>query len=96
LVLDTQQGRIIKLLSLADAKSLVWSPDGEQIAMIARYQPSSYNEDVISIRADDGEIVYSASIDFGSGKSANWPPLNWGTQFPVQMGGLSSCAAAPK
>jgi DNA-directed RNA polymerase specialized sigma24 family protein len=80
------------LLSLGDVNSLVWHPDGNQFAMIARFEPDSYAENVAVYNLDKRELTYNASIDFQSGNSLDWPMGEWGIEFPVEMGGMDDCA----
>jgi len=80
------------LLSFDDVKSLVWHPDGKSIAMIARYDPSLYLEHVVVFDLEKSKISYSASIDIESASIQDWPMLDWGVEFPVEMGGMDDCA----
>ena len=90
--LDTYAARPV--LQLADAKSLVWSPDGVYVGMIVRFDPASYYEHVIVVDMQTGEITYSSSIDFESNATQEWPMVEWGVEFPVEMPGLDGCAGA--
>ncbi|MBN2548325.1 MAG: LysM peptidoglycan-binding domain-containing protein [Anaerolineales bacterium] len=91
--LDTYAARPV--LQLGDAKSLVWSPDGRFVGMIARYDPASYYEHVVVVDVETGEITYSSSIDFESNATREWPMVEWGVEFPVDMPGLDGCSASP-
>ncbi len=84
------------LLSFDDVKSLVWHPDGKSIAMIVRYDPSSYLEHVVVFDLEKSKISYSASIDIESASIQDWPMLDWGVEFPIEMGGMDDCAMPPQ
>ena len=95
-VMDLQTGRPTRLLDLMDAKSFVWSPDGQFLALIGRSNDPQFNESVMVVRMADGKVTYTRSIDFESGNgSSDWPTLDWGVEFPVEMGTLENCAAPP-
>jgi hypothetical protein len=95
-VLDTGRGGYQPLLQLADARSLVWSPDGRLIAMIARLEIGSHQEYILVVDAKTGEIIYKAAIETESDPAQTWPALHWGVDFPVEMGGLDECSQPPK
>jgi hypothetical protein len=95
-VMDLQTGRPARLLDLQDAKSFVWSPDGQFLALIGRSNDPQFNESVMVVRIADGKVTYTRSIDFESGNgSSDWPTLDWGVDFPVEMSTLKDCAAPP-
>jgi dipeptidyl aminopeptidase/acylaminoacyl peptidase len=91
--LSSQLSRL--LIKVGDLKSLVWSPDGRSLAMIVRFDPASYMEDVIVVDAGTGQITYSAPIDYQSNAVKDWPMEEWGVEFPVEMGDLQSCSSPP-
>ncbi|MBN1149408.1 MAG: LysM peptidoglycan-binding domain-containing protein [Anaerolineales bacterium] len=95
IVLDTESGESRTLLTLGDVRSLVWSTDGECLALMARLEVDSFEEHVLLINANTGVIEYNSSIDFEHRQSGEWPVAGWGTAFPVEMGGLEACVEAP-
>ena len=92
-ILDTDNDQITHLIDLPDARSFVWSPDGEYLAMIGRVTQPVAGDEVIVVRTSDGEITYRKSVDYGGGNLGDWPPLEWGVEFPVEMKSLSQCAS---
>ena len=94
-ILDIETSLTRALIERADAKSLVWSPDGKSLAMIARYQASSYDDYVSVVDVETGEETYKSPVDYTSRTSTDWPMTEWGVEFPVDMGGLGACSAPP-
>ncbi len=80
---------------LGEASSLAWSPDGQQIALIARYQNSTFLEEVFIYDVNTGEIIRRHPLDFANPSPVHWPTEDWGIDFPVEMGGISDCVAFP-
>jgi DNA-directed RNA polymerase specialized sigma24 family protein/LysM repeat protein len=96
ILLDTESGDKRVLLTPGDASSLVWSPDGERLALMVRYQVDSFEDYVVVINTYSGVIEYSESIDYARRPGNPWPMNEWGVQFPVEMGGLETCALPPE
>ena len=95
-IIDTQSGEIRPIYHQGDVKSLVWSPDGQSLAFIGREVPSQYQDEVMVIRVDSGEVTFRSTIDMGSNQgSSEWPPSQWGVTFPLEMGGLEKCSLPP-
>lgn len=94
-IMDTESDELTHLIDLPDARSFVWSPDGDYLAMIGRVSKPVAGDEVIVIRASNGEIIYRQSVDYGTGNIGDWPPLEWGVDFPVEMNGLAQCALPP-
>lgn len=95
-IIDTQSGEIRPIYPQGDVKSLVWSPDGQSLAFIGREVPSQYQDDVMVIRVDSGEVTFHSSLDMGGNQgSSEWPPIKWGLNFPVEMGKLEACVSSP-
>ncbi len=95
-ILDLQSGQVRPIHAQGDVKSLVWSPDGKYLAFIGRDAPPQYNDEVIVLRVDTGEITFRSSIDLqGNRGSAEWPPLKWGIDFPREMSGFANCSLPP-
>jgi hypothetical protein len=95
ILLDTESGDRRVLLTPSDASSLVWSPDGERLALMARYQADSFEDYVVVINTYSGVVEYSESIDYARRPGNPWPVAAWGVEFPVEMGGLEACAKPP-
>jgi RNA polymerase sigma factor (sigma-70 family) len=96
-IIDTQSGEVRPIFQLGDIKSLVWSPDGQSLAFIGRNAPPQFNDEVVVIRSDTGEVTYRSSVDvLSNNNSPEWPPLKWGVDFPVEMGGLGKCSLPPQ
>lgn len=84
------------IFTTGDVKSLVWSPDGKYMAFIDRANPSSYQENVLVISVSTGQVVYSLPLDVLNRPVKDWPMVEWGVDFPVEMGGMDACAASPE
>jgi DNA-directed RNA polymerase specialized sigma24 family protein len=91
-IIDTDSNTMAHLIDLPDARSFVWSPDGEYLAMIGRVTEPVAGDEVIVVRVSSGEITYHKSVDYEFGNLGDWPPLEWGKEFPVEMNGLTQCA----
>ena len=94
-VLDTETAKYTQLIWLLNARSLVWSPDGQSLALVGT-ENSISGEETIVLNANSGEVIYrgpAANDQQPVGSDA--PIYNWGVQFPTKMGGLEACTAAP-
>jgi RNA polymerase sigma factor (sigma-70 family) len=91
-IIDTDDNTMVHLIDLPDARSFVWSPDGEFLAMIGRVTEPVAGDEVMVVRVSSGEITYHKSVDYEFGNLGDWPPLEWGDVFPVEMNGLTQCA----
>jgi len=91
--LATHQNKPV--LSIGDVKSLVWSPDGERLAMISRASPDTYLENVTIFDVETEQITYNAPLDLLSHSAGDWLVLDWGVEFPVEMGNLDACSKPP-
>jgi Tol biopolymer transport system component len=94
-IMDLPSQTARPIYTTGDVKSLVWSPDGKFIAFIDRLNPSAYQESVLVISSADGALAYTAPLDILNRPVKDWPMLEWGVDFPVEMGGLDACAAPP-
>jgi LysM repeat protein/DNA-directed RNA polymerase specialized sigma24 family protein len=100
-IYDLLSGILQRLLDRNSANSLVWSPDGNYLAMISN--PSKLgNQDAWVVDVHDGWIVahdrYNSRGDFSLDPLIpEWPTFRWRhpdgspVQFPVTMGGLQAC-----
>jgi DNA-directed RNA polymerase specialized sigma24 family protein len=92
-IIETSSHLVRRLRQLANASSLVWSPDNEYLAMIARQSEEDDYELFLVLRVSDGEIVYSSM--WGQDISSllpDAPVFSWGVEFPSQPQGLDGCA----
>ena len=90
-ILDTADKSVQVITQLSAANSLVWSPDGKFLAFIARFEASDTEDFVVVIDVETGETTYTASVDYESNATPDWPMLTWGVEFPVEAQGLEQC-----
>lgn len=96
-VLDTQNGQLTKLLNIEYVRSLMWSPDGEQLAVTGNWESPEYDEEVIVIDPRKGYVLDSAPYDYrGDNAVQDLPDWVSGQSFPAWMGSLDACAAPPQ
>lgn len=95
---------LVRLLADEHAESLVWSPDGEYLAMMLYPPDENIRQEILVFDSQDGDLVYRASWDqrtlLDAIDDAVWPPPDfpgheWGVRFPVQRWQFSMCAAPP-
>jgi hypothetical protein len=92
-VLDTQTGQLRKLLNLEYVRSMMWSPEGDQLAIIGNWDSPEYNEEVMVIKADNGEVLYYSPYNFQFEiDDPGLPDWMQGSKFPEWMSGLEDCA----
>ncbi len=92
-LIETSSQSVRRLLQLESASSLVWSPDNEYLAMIAKQKKQDDYDLFLVIRVSDGQIVYSSL--WGQDVSSllpDAPLLAWDVKFPAQPQGLDGCA----
>jgi DNA-directed RNA polymerase specialized sigma24 family protein len=98
-VVDLRSDEVRHLRDVDNATSLVWKPDGTQLAFISRTvgSPNSFN--LIVLDAESGKLLsrqpYPAPGNSPAQNILTSPPLDWGVPFPVGMGDLGACAAPP-
>lgn len=83
------------LWTIGDVDSLIWDPEGKSLAMITRFTPDTYLENVTVLDLESRKIRYNAPIDYLSNSTGEWPMIDWGVEFPVEMGGMEACAKPP-
>lgn len=100
-VLDTTTGLVRLLVNRLDSgSSLVWSPDGNFVALIGQAGYSGESS-VIVVNVTTGEDIRYPLLLTESGRfslesaTTDWPPKAWGVPFPVLPGSLEDCLAAP-
>ncbi len=98
-LVDLQNEAVRLLLSVDSATSLVWRPDGRQLAFIGQPAGPQSNFSLVVLDAESGEVVshqsFPAPADTPAPNVQTWPPLKWGVPFPVEMGDLGACSAPP-
>jgi RNA polymerase sigma factor (sigma-70 family) len=98
-LMDLQTGETGKLMTMTNARSLVWSPDGKFLGLIG-LQENQVQEDVIVLDVRDSKITYSQPFvsknnTVGAQSGDNWPMKDWGVDFPVSMDNLGDCVNSP-
>lgn len=95
-LIDLALGESQLVIPLAEASSLVWSPDGESLALLGTVEKGEPLEALL-IHVRTGQISFRAALNEPLEQiPPDWPMANWGSPFPRQMGGLEQCAAPPK
>ncbi len=91
--LETDELRL--LAPLEWARSLAWSPAGDQLALIGKLPAEAGPEELVVIDAQSGQVTYQARIENTRLLPADAPLLGWGAdflqQFPTKNGGLEAC-----
>ena len=88
-------GDYTKVIALADARSLLWSRDGEFLALIGVEQ-SGDAEQVLVLHLRSRQIAFRADpLPSGASLPADWPIANWGLAFPVATGDMQTCSNPP-
>ena len=88
-------GDYTKVLALSDASSLLWSRDGEFLALIGAEQ-SADAEQVFVLHLRSRQISFRADLlPSGASLPADWPIANWGLAFPVNTGDMQTCSNPP-
>ena len=96
-VLDTQSGRLTKLLNIEYVRSMMWSPDGEQLAIIGNWESPEYDEEVMVIDPRKGYVLDSTPYNYrGDSPVLDLPDWVPEQSFPAWMGSLDACAAPPQ
>lgn len=94
-VVEIATGEANFILEAHEAYSLVWSADGEFIALIGRL-PGETAPAMLVVHVRTHRLAFRGVPGQVSGAP---PPTSsvssWGVEFPVQMGGMDECAAPP-
>jgi DNA-directed RNA polymerase specialized sigma24 family protein len=98
-LMDLETGEVGKLMTMASARSLVWSPDGKFLGLVGLYE-NQQQEDVVVLDVRDSKITYSEPFAgnnsaIGAQSADNWPMKDWGVDFPVSMDNLGDCVNPP-
>lgn len=94
-IVDVESAQVSDLILLAEAKSLTWSPDGRNLAMIARFKPKDATEYLLVLDVQTGAQVYSAALESSAQVINDWLIGEWGVEFPQETRRLDKCAAPP-
>jgi hypothetical protein len=94
-IITLATGDYKKVITLADAHSLLWSPDGEFLALTSVEQAGD-DEQVLVLHLRTRQIAFRADpIPSGAPIPADWPIANWGLAFPVAAGDMQVCSNPP-
>ncbi len=98
-LVDLQRDDLYFLQAANLVYSLSWKPDGKQMAYISQSEGSPSNASLVILDMESEKVVSRQSFPTPGDPPAlnvlTQPPLQWGVPFPVGMGDLSACAAAP-
>lgn len=95
-VVDTQTGQYRRLIRLARARSMAWSPDMQHLALIGSRMDAPDQERLLVIQLRRGRVVYDEPFDPLLLPAQQYPAVAWGIEFPVQPHTLGDCALPPK
>jgi hypothetical protein len=88
-------GDFTKVFALADAHSLLWSPDGEFLALSGVIEAGD-GEQVLVLHLRSRQIAFQADpLPGGAALPVDWPIANWGATFPVAPGDMQTCSNPP-
>ena len=88
-------GDFSKVIALADAHSLLWSPDGEFLALTGVAEAGD-DEQVLVLHLRSRQIAFQADpLPTGASLPVDWPIANWGVAFPVAPGDMQTCSNPP-
>jgi DNA-directed RNA polymerase specialized sigma24 family protein/LysM repeat protein len=93
--LHNEDARLLQ--DVDSATSLVWNPNGRQLAYISRPGGTQTRYSLVVLNVGSGEVVSRQPFpgDPLTQNAQTWLPLKWGVPFPVEMGDLGACAAPP-
>jgi DNA-directed RNA polymerase specialized sigma24 family protein len=90
-LVDIGTGESRLLLATEQAYSLLWSPDGEFLALVG--QTAGMDEPAILVlHVRTNQIAYRGEPGIINELPADSPIAAWGLPFPVEMGGMDACA----
>lgn len=86
-LLNFSNQKLIKLLAGGYAGYFVWSPDGEELAMLRE------DDSLVVVDVKSGQITYRENMDWITFiVPPNAPIRDWGAEFPPSRQGLQGCA----
>jgi hypothetical protein len=83
------------LLSVDQAHSLAWSPDGEFLAMIGLLEGQE-TESILVLHVRTSQLAYQGPPGAIDQAPPDSPIAAWGLPFPVEMGGMDECGIPPQ
>ena len=94
---DLERGDSRFLTAIGDAANLVWSPDGEHLAMTGLLPQPVIFYGLQVVRVADGEVTYAAPYEADGGELPDGAPVTtWDIPFPRPVrSGLSDCVSPP-
>lgn len=90
--LGTGESRL--LLAAEAANHLLWSPDGEFLALVGQTADQEAPA-VLVLHVRTNRISYQGEAGIIDTAPADSPIAAWGLPFPADMGGMDACAAPP-
>ena len=99
-LLDTGDGTYQRILQAFVVHSLVWSPDGEHLAMLLRENSTQGTEAIVVMNIGTRGTIYRTTYFPGRPIPTaiplpDWLASMWGTEFPAEMGDLDACSKPP-
>jgi Tol biopolymer transport system component len=100
-LIDTANGDLQQINDDEIVQSLVWKPDGTQLAYIFGYDDGNYPYKMRVVDIISGEET-TYELEFQGGgygtiiPDPSWPLLDWGVSFPSNPGDLGTCAKPPQ
>jgi hypothetical protein len=94
-LVDIGIGESRLLLAAEGAHSLLWSPDGEFLALIGKLADEE-EAAILVLHVRTGRIAYQGEPGATDQAPPDAPVAAWGLPFPVEMGGMDECAAPPQ
>jgi DNA-directed RNA polymerase specialized sigma24 family protein len=86
-LLDLSTQKLKKLLPGGYASYFVWSPDGEELAMLKE------DDTLVVVDASNGQIIYKKYMDWITFVvPPDAPVLKWDVEYPPAQKGLQGCA----
>ena len=93
-ILNLGTGTLEHILEIADAHSLVWSPDGNYLAFLGKVEARFSESDMFVVNLNTNQVVYRQPYLPGAGLPVDSPLASWGVVFPLPEE-LYPCAAPP-
>lgn len=91
-LVDIGTGESRLLFTVDEAHSLVWSPEGEFLALIGKL-PDQEEAAILVLHVRTSQLAYQGEPGVIDEAPAESPITAWGMPFPVEMGGMDECAA---
>lgn len=95
-IIDLKTGDARSIIDLAETSHLVWHPEGDRLAVIARPKPDAFEDHMMVIDTRTGGILQSVPINLGPNNPVEWLEDEWGVEYITPMGDLEVCTAPPE